>query len=52
MEASLFRTTFVPGDAMASAFQEGNRNAGLRLFAQVMKAAPDNYVVMTRENAS
>lgn len=50
--ARIFATTFVSGDPMASAFAEGERNGGLRLFAQVMKAAPDNYIVMARENAS
>lgn len=47
--ASIFTTTFVPGDPMASAFSEGGRNAGLRLLAQVMRAAPDAYVLMQRE---
>ena len=51
MAARIFATTFVSGDPMASAFAEGERNAGLRLFSQVMKAAPDNYIVMAREAA-
>ncbi len=49
--ARIFATTFVSGDPMASAFAEGERNGGLRLFSQVMKAAPDNYIIMAREAA-
>lgn len=34
------------------AFREGERNAGLRLFADINRAAPDQYVIMQRENAA
>lgn len=47
----IFATSFVPGDPMASAFQEGQRNFGLRLLAQVTKAAPDAYLLAMKENA-
>lgn len=46
----LFATSFVSGDPMATAFREGERNAGLRLLASVMKAAPDLYLVAMKEN--
>lgn len=47
--ARIFVTTFVSGDPMASAFQEGERNRGLALLAQIMKAAPENYMLMAHE---
>lgn len=50
--ASIFSTTFVSGDPHASAFAEGGRNAGLRLLAQVMRAAPEQYPVMAKEGAA
>jgi hypothetical protein len=49
---SIFSTTFTHGDPHASSFKEGERNAGLRLLADVMEAAPDQYVVMVREGKS
>lgn len=44
-----FATSFVQGDALSSAFKEGERNIGLRLLADVMKSAPDQYVTMIKE---
>lgn len=48
--AHIFTTSFTPGDPMATAFAEGERNFGLRLLADVMKAAPDLYLVAMKEN--
>lgn len=48
--ANIFSTTFVSGDPMASAFQEGQRNFGLRLLAQITKVAPDAYLLAMKEN--
>ena len=50
---AIFRTTFT-GDALKSAFNEGQRNIGLMLLAGIMRACPDAYVQMMKEqdNAS
>lgn len=45
----VFATSFVQGDPHASSFQEGERNIGLRLLADVMASAPDQYVTMCKE---
>lgn len=44
----VFGTTFT-GDALSSAFSEGERNVGLRILADVMSACPDQYIQMMRE---
>ena len=44
----IFETTFV-GDALRSAFLEGERNIGLADLAEVMRWCPDQYVQMMRE---
>ena len=50
--AHIFHPSFVPGDdALTAAYREGERNRGLRLFALVLRAAPDGYVQMQREHA-
>src|SRR5882672_9145506 len=41
----VFRTTFT-GEALQSAFNEGNRNVGLRILAAIMRACPDAYIQM------
>jgi hypothetical protein len=45
-----FSTSFVQGDPHATSFKEGERNPGLRLLADVMAAAPDQYVTMCKES--
>ena len=47
--AGVFRTSF-SADALAMAFAEGQRNAGLRLMDQVLAVRPDAYTQMVKEN--
>jgi hypothetical protein len=44
----IFSTTFTPSPTSA-AFNEGQRNVGLRLLNDIMSACPDHYVLMMRE---
>ncbi len=37
------------GNALNTAFNEGHRDVGLYILADIMKFCPDNYVVMMRE---
>lgn len=48
-DCNIFATTFIAGDAYASAFNEGRRSVGLALLADLMRAAPETYVAMQRE---
>lgn len=47
-EAGVFRTSFNT-NSMTMAFAEGQRNAGLKLLAEVMGAAPEQYQQMVKE---
>lgn len=48
-EAGIYRSVFhTSGSVMA--FNEGQRNAGLRLLDQVMRAAPQQYMTMLEEH--
>lgn len=47
--AGIYRSSHVPGQADGTAFNEGARNQGLALFADVMKLAPENYPRMAAE---
>ena len=49
-ECQCFHTTFVTGDALASAFQEGRRSMGLSLLADIMAHCPDQYIQAMRES--
>lgn len=49
-DCHIFQTSFVQGDPHATSFREGERNAGLRILAEVMAAAPKEYAVMLGEN--
>lgn len=49
-DAHMWTPSYVRGDSHATAFQEGERNAGLRLLTDVMAAAPQLYVTMVAEN--
>lgn len=49
--AGVFRSTFDP-NPIQSAFNEGNRNHGLRLMTQLLSLTPEQYHTMTKENAS
>ena len=37
------------GDALAEAYRKGERNVGLRIFADIIAHCPDEYIQMTRE---
>lgn len=45
----MYQTPFTPGDQHTTSFKLGEQNVGTRLLADVMAAAPDQYVVMVRE---
>lgn len=45
--AGVFRSSFNT-NSMTMAFQEGQRNEGLKLLAQIMQHAPDRYIEMTQ----
>jgi len=47
--AGIYRTTFST-DPNVSAFQEGMRNAGLFLVAQIHASCPGSYVLMIEEH--
>jgi hypothetical protein len=44
-----FNSSFT-GEALSMAFREGERNVGLMLTAQIMKAAPNEFVLMLKEH--
>jgi hypothetical protein len=44
----VFSTTFT-GDALTSAFAEGERNVGQRLLSDIMAVCPDQYIQAMRE---
>ena len=46
--AGVWRLSFNP-DALVTAFNEGQRNGGLRLLAQVTRHCPERYADMLRE---
>jgi hypothetical protein len=43
-----FGTSFT-GESLTMAFKEGERNIGLMLTAQIMKASPDEFILMLKE---
>ena len=45
----VFRPSYAAGDPYQTAFNEGNRNAGLRLLADVTSTTPEQYALMLRE---
>jgi hypothetical protein len=46
--AHIYQSTFT-GDALSGAFQEGERNVGLFLLADLTEAAPDRLMEMMKE---
>lgn len=46
--SNVFRPTFSP-DPLQMAFNEGTRNQGLKLFAEIMEVAPKKYMVAALE---
>lgn len=49
-DCSVFGSTFSGEATHASAFNEGQRNVGLKLFLRLMKLCPDLYATMQKEN--
>lgn len=47
----LFQSSFVQGDPHSTSFKCGEHNVGLKLLADVMAAAPKQYVTMCEEAA-
>jgi len=47
-DAGLFRSTYT-GEALSAAFNEGQRNQGLKLHAQVMRHTPEQFIRMLAE---
>lgn len=47
-QAGVFRLSFT-GDAQATAFNEGQRNTGLRLFSQITRWTPERIAELMRE---
>ena len=50
--ANMFATSFVTGDPHATSFNEGQRNFGLMMLAQVVKVSPEAFAAMQKENSS
>lgn len=50
-QAGVFRSSFDPNNAKM-AFNEGNRNYGLRTLMQIQALCPELYPVMVRENTN
>lgn len=53
--AGVFRSSFPidrPEDTHLAAFNEGRRNEGLRLFTDIVDAAPELWTTMLRERAA
>lgn len=48
-QGHIFRPSFVPGDQHATAFAEGERNVGIKLFAKIQQHCPDEYMAMMNE---
>lgn len=47
--AGVYRLSYVQSDALTTAFNEGKRNGGLKLMAQVHALCPELYPVMVKE---
>lgn len=45
----IYSTPFVAGDPYGTAFQAGEQNIGQMLLADVVAAAPENYILMCTE---
>ena len=48
-DAGIFRPSFVGGDALATAFNEGSRNHGLIMLGEIMSELPASYLLMQKE---
>ena len=50
--AGVYRLSYQPGDALGTAFAEGNRNQGQRLLALIMEHVSDAYALMVQERTN
>lgn len=50
--AGVYRLSYTQGDALGTAFQEGNRNQGLRLMSLLMEHASEAYGLMVQERSN
>lgn len=50
--AGVYRMSYVQGDPMQMAFNEGQRNGGQRLLALIMSNCADQYALMVTENSN
>jgi hypothetical protein len=50
-QAGVFRSSFNP-TAMVMAFNEGNRNYGVRTLSLIHEHCPEVYLIMLKENAN
>lgn len=48
-ECGIYRESFVPNEADSTAYNEGQRNIGLRMLAKVMDLDPTLYIKMAQE---
>lgn len=48
-QSHMYRPSFVPGDQFQTAFAEGERNIGLKLFAKIQQHCPTEYMAMMEE---
>lgn len=48
-KAHIWATTYIPGDTHQTAFNEGARNRGLKLLADIMEVAAAQYALMIEE---
>ncbi|MDT8419353.1 MAG: hypothetical protein RQ754_02890 [Desulfuromonadales bacterium] len=48
-QAGIFRPSFVAGSPDTTAFNDGARNQGLNLMAEVMSEAPKQFLTMQQE---
>ncbi len=49
-DCGVFSSSYRGEATHASAFTEGERNVGLKLFLRLMKLCPDHYATMQKEN--
>lgn len=50
--AGVYRLSYQPGDALATAFNEGQRNMGLRLVSTLMAHCSEDYASMIQERTN
>lgn len=50
--AGVYRLSYQPGDALGTAFAEGNRNQGQRILALIMEHASEAYALMVQERTN